>query len=140
MPFVSVTRVRVRAWRFLPAFALGFIRSARQAKSAPGTLALALLADAGRAFWTLTVWDEEPSMRAFMMSGAHRGVMPRLLDWCDAAFLVHWTQDSAEPPSWAEAHRRMASDGRRSRLRFPSPAHERFEVPTPRTTRELRLK
>ena len=140
MPFVSVTRLRLRGWRFLPAFGIGAFRSARQAKSAPGALTVALLADSGRAFWTLTVWQDEPAMRAFMGSGAHRRVMPRLLDWCDAAFLVHWTQDLPEPPSWAEAHRRMLKEGRRSRVRFPSPAHERFEIPAPRTTHEHRWK
>ena len=141
MPFVSVTRLRLRARRFLPAFALGAVRSARQAKSAQGALAVAVLADGGRAFWTLTVWDEEPSMRAFMAAGAHGRVMPRLRDWCDEAFVVHWARDSPEPPSWVEAHRRMMSEGRRSRVRVPSPAHERFEIPAPRAGRgELRLK
>jgi hypothetical protein len=32
MPIVSLTRLRVRSWRYLPGFLLDSVRSARQAK------------------------------------------------------------------------------------------------------------
>jgi hypothetical protein len=38
MPLVSITRLRVRSFRFLPAFLLGSLRSAREAKNASGNL------------------------------------------------------------------------------------------------------
>lgn len=140
MPFVSITRLRVRKWRFLPAFLVGAIRSALQAKSAAGAIRVAALADARRAFWTCTVWDDEKSMRAFLNSGSHGQVMPRLLDWCDEAAVAHWEQESSEAPSWRETHKRMRCAGRRSRVRFPSAAQEGFEIPEPRTRAELKLK
>jgi len=31
-------------------------------------------------FWTRTLWQDEPSMRGFMTRGAHRAVMPKILD------------------------------------------------------------
>ncbi len=132
MPFVSVTRLRVRAWRYLPAFLLHALRAAWQARAAPGNLAVGLLRDADRAFWTRTLWSDEAAMRAFMLAGAHRRVMPRLLSWCDEAAVVHWTQQSGEPPAWAEAHRRLQQEGRRSRVDHPSPAQQRFAFPPPR--------
>jgi heme-degrading monooxygenase HmoA len=132
MPFVSVTRLRVRAFRYLPAFLWGAFGSARQAKTAPGSRAVSVLADASRAFWTCTVWDDERAMRAFMVSGSHRRVMPRLLEWCDEASVVHWTQDGAAPPSWQDAHQRMLREGRRSKVNHPSAAQQRFEIPPPR--------
>jgi hypothetical protein len=55
MPFVSVTRLRVRALRYLPAFSFNALRAARQAKNAAGNLAASLLADARFAFWTRTL-------------------------------------------------------------------------------------
>src|SRR5262249_36436480 len=100
MPLVSITRLRVRRWRYLPLFLLYALASTHQARRAFGSLAVSLLNDSGFAFWTRTVWTDEAAMRAFMLSGAHRRVMPRLLDWCDEASVVHWAQDAAEPPPW----------------------------------------
>jgi hypothetical protein len=55
-----------------------------------------------------------------MRSGAHRTVMPKLIDWCDEASLVNWERDT--PPDWSQAEATMWSDGRLSRVRYPSPA------------------
>jgi hypothetical protein len=77
------------------------------------------------------VWSDEAAMRAFMRSGAHRSVMPRLLEWCDEAALVHWTGDAPGPPSWAAAHQRLQHEGRRSKVNHPSPAQLRFTIPPP---------
>ena len=52
MAFVSITRLRVRSWRHLPAFFVQSLRSAWQAKSEIGCLAVAVLRDTGNAFWT----------------------------------------------------------------------------------------
>jgi hypothetical protein len=140
MPLVSITRLRVRSLRYLPVFLIAALRSARQAKRAPGNLAVALLSDSKFTFWTRTIWDDERSMRAFMTAGAHRLIMPRLLEWCDEAAVVHWQQEALEPPSWQDAHRRMQQQGRASRVNHPSLAQTRFEIPPPRTSGQLRLK
>ena len=79
-------------------------------------------------------------MRVFMRSGVHRQVMARLPGWCDKAALVHWVQEASEPPSWAEAHRRLQEEGRRSRVSHPSEAQRRFEIREPRTGTELSFK
>src|SRR5262249_36121237 len=99
MPLVSITRLRVRSFRYLPAFLLGSLRSAREAKHAPGNLAVSILSDSHLAFWTRTLWTDERSMRAFMFLPAHRAVMPKLLQWCDEAAVTHWLQETLEPPS-----------------------------------------
>jgi heme-degrading monooxygenase HmoA len=140
MPFVSITRLRVRSWRYLPAFILQSFRSARQAQKAAGNFAVSVLRDADLAFWTRTLWSEEAAMRAFMLSGAHRRTMPRLLEWCDEAAVVHWNQDDFEPPSWPAAHRRLLNEGRPSKVNHPSQAQRRFEIPAPRTSGERKLK
>src|ERR1700758_382328 len=127
MPFVSITRLRVRSWRYLPVFLIQSVRAARQAKFATGSLAVSVLRDGG-AFWTRTVWDEEAAMRSFMRSGAHRRVMPRLAKWCNEAALTHWVQEPVEPQSWQEAHRRLQQEGRPSRVERPSQAQRRFEI------------
>jgi hypothetical protein len=135
MPFVSVTRLRVRSWRYLPPFAIDALKSARQAARAPGNLATTLLADQGRVFWTVTVWTAVPEMKAFMLSGAHRVAMRNLPQWCDEAAIVHWTHDTADPPSWSEAHARLERDGRSSNVKHPSPVHLAHHFPPPRVRR-----
>jgi hypothetical protein len=143
MPLVSITRLRVRSLRFLPAFLLGSLRSARAAKNASGNLAVSLLSDAHLAFWTRTLWTDEHSMRAFMLAPAHRAVMPKLLQWCYEAAVTHWLQEPPEPPeppSWQEVYRRLQQEGRTSRVDYPSEAQLRFEIPPPKTTRQLTLK
>ena len=140
VPFVSITRLRVRSWRYLPGFLLQSWRSARQARRAAGSLAVAVLRDADLAFWTRTVWSDEAAMRSFMRSGVHRRVMPHLAQWCDEAAIAHWVQDDAGPPTWPEAHRRLQQYGRRSRVGHPSEAHRRFEIPKPRRLAEPKLK
>jgi len=124
----------------LPAFLLGSLRSAREAKNAPGNLAVSVLSDSHVAFWTRTLWTDERSMRAFMFLPAHRAVMPKLLQWCDEAAVTHWLAETLEPPSWQEVHRRLQSEGRTSRVVHPSAAQGRFEIPPPKTTRQLTLK
>src|SRR5271165_2113733 len=134
MPFVSITRLRVRRWRHLPQFLFQSFRATRQAKFAAGSLSVSVLRDADRAFWTRTIWRDEAAMRSFMQSGVHRRIMARLPEWCDEAAVVHWVEDTEEPPSWAEAHLRLQQEGRRSRVSYPSEAHRRFEIREPRTS------
>jgi hypothetical protein len=101
MPLISITRLRVRSLRYLPAFLFGSLRSAREAKNASGNLAVSVLSDSHFAFWTRTLWTDERSMRAFMFAPAHRAVMPKLLQWCDEAAVTHWLQETSrrdEPP------------------------------------------
>jgi hypothetical protein len=137
---VSITRLRVRSFRYLPAFLIGSLRSAREAKNASGNLAVSVLSDANFVFWTRTLWTDERSMRAFMFAPAHRRVMPKLLQWCDEAAVAHWLQDSLEPPSWREVHRGLQQQGRTSKVDHPSAAQLRFDIPPPKTARQLTLK
>lgn len=129
---ISVTRLRLRSLRFLLPFIVYSFRSMRQVKRSPGNVAADAMRDHHGGFWTRSVWRDVDSMRAFMTSGAHRQAMPKLLDWCDEAALVHWEQDTPALPEWDEAHRRLVTQGRRSKVRHPSPAHETLDVPVPR--------
>jgi len=135
MPLISVTRLRIRSLRFLPGFALYSSQSLRQVKKAAGFQQGRLLPDRNWTFWTLTAWDDEQSMRQFMTAGAHKKAMLKLIDWCDEASVVHWQQDQADLPSWAEVDQRMRLDGRPSKLRNPSPGHATLAYRTPRLTR-----
>ena len=73
MYFVSVTRLRIRSWRFLPAFLYFTLLSLIQAKRADGNRGTSLMRDAHLVFWTITVWRDEYAMREFAITGAPTG-------------------------------------------------------------------
>lgn len=128
MPFVSLTRLRLRSWRYLPAFFWNTWKSMRQAQRASGFLEGQLARDPSGGFWTLTAWTDGAAMRAYRNTGAHMRVMPRLLGWCDEASVAHWEKENAGLPSAAEAFTRMQAEGRPSKVRHPSPAHSAGQV------------
>lgn len=134
MALISVTRLRARSVWLLAPLALHSFRSLRQVKTAAGFIGGSLLVDRGWAFWTMTAWTDEQSMRNYMTGGAHRAAMPHLLDWCDQASVVHWEQPDESLPSWPEADRRMRQNGRPSRVRHPSPEHAGLAFAPPRVT------
>ena len=135
MAFISVTRLRVRSFGYLPQFAWQALKSARQAERASGFLGGRLLRNARNAFWTLTAWEDETAMKTYRSAGVHRSVMPKLLNWCDEAAVVHWEQQTLELPSWQDAHRRMVKEGKPSKVNNPSLAQASNHIPAPEPSR-----
>jgi hypothetical protein len=123
MAFISITRLHIRSWRFYPAFILYSLRSARQAKRSRGFRAGMTATDTLGGAWTITAWDDEAAMRAFRNSGAHLRAMPRLLRWADEASFAHFHAELPELPTLADAHERLQSTGRISKVDYPSSAH-----------------
>lgn len=128
----SVTRLRVRSVRFLPAFLWHTFRAQRQAVRATGFFGGRLLVDSRWTFWTLTVWENEQAMKRFRGSGAHARVMSRLPHWCDEASYAHWALAKDGVPEWTEAYERLAADTRLSRVEHPSEDHSNKRFPKPR--------
>jgi hypothetical protein len=134
MIFVSLTRLRIRSFRFMPLFAFHVFRSIRQVKTAPGFQRATVLADRSWTFWTMTAWDTQENMRRYMTTGSHKAAMPHLLHWCDEASVAHWEQPESFLPSWTEADRRMREEGRASKVLNPSRQHAALSYRAPRTT------
>jgi hypothetical protein len=130
--FASVTRLRVRSVRYLPAFLWNTFLAQRQVRRAAGLLGGRHLVDAHHTYWTLTVWESEKAMKAFRGSGSHGRVMPRLAEWCDEAAYAHWTPARASIPTWTEAYERLVAEGRLSRVEHPSRDHEARHFAAPR--------
>jgi Domain of unknown function (DUF3291) len=132
MTFISVTRLRLRSLRYLPSFLWLSLMSVLQASKATGNLQTKTVRETSLTFWTLTAWESEVAMRSFMSSGAHRHAMPKLVDWCDEASVVHWEQETATLPDLREAYRRMVAQGRKSRVNHPSPAQISGQISEPK--------
>ncbi|HMB79290.1 MAG TPA: hypothetical protein VKI43_04460 [Vicinamibacterales bacterium] len=73
-----------------------------------------LLRESRHTFWTCTIWSLEAAMKAFMHATPHGPTMRRLLEWCDEASLVHWSQDGTNLRRGTErTHGSNGTDGRR---------------------------
>jgi hypothetical protein len=140
MTFISLTRLRIRSIRFVPLFAIHSLRTLNQVKKAPGFQDGALLPDRSWTFWTMTAWESQENMLAFMTTGSHKQAMPHLLHWCDEASVAHWTQTETALPSWTEADQRMRKSGRISKVLHPSPRHATLSYRTPRTTASAKIR
>lgn len=123
MHFISVTRLRIRKLRYLPAFLVYSLLSMIQARRSKDNLRTSITRESGMIFWTITVWRDETAMRAFRNRGAHQRAMPKLRDWCDEATYAHWLQASAEPPDLTIAYEHIVQDGIVSRVKYPSIDH-----------------
>lgn len=133
MHFVSVTRLRIRKWRYLPAFFYFTARSLVQSKRASGNLSTSLTRDAHLVFWTITVWRDEHTMRNFRNHGPHLRAMPKLREWCDEATYLHWQQEPQEPPNLATACERLVREGIVSKVNHPSADHATRNFLAPKT-------
>jgi hypothetical protein len=132
MPFVSITRLRLRsAWYLLP-FIIHAQRSGKQLVKNSKCLRGKTLMDKHLTFWTMTIWNDISEMRSYTNSDAHKKAMPKLQHWCDEAAIVHWEQAGEEFPEWHESYKRMLSEGRISKVKHPSPNHAGMQIPAPR--------
>jgi hypothetical protein len=121
--FLSVTRLKLRSWRFLPGFALHALRSRSQAITSPGLIAGKFATEPGFVFWTITLWTDEQSMKSFRNSAAHLKAMPRLAHWCDEASYVHWEQEDLTMPNATIIFERLRDTGKLSHVKYPSGEH-----------------
>jgi len=133
----SVTRLRVRSLRFLPAFIWHTFKSQRQVARLAGFFGGRLLVDSRWTFWTLTVWENERAMRKFRGSGAHARVMSHLPHWCDEASYAHWVLATDCVPEWSGAYEKLATDSRLSRVEHPSEDHSNKRFPKPRLSPKI---
>jgi uncharacterized protein DUF3291 len=132
MAIVSVTRLHLRSLRFLPAFGWRTWFITRQTRAAPGFIRGRFANEWPYAFWTMTVWQNLAAMHAFRDSGAHHPAMRKLLHWCDEASFVHWDDVDGVLPAVTDAHARLLSGGRTSKVSHPSAAHRAGQRATSR--------
>ena len=118
--FISVTRLQLRSMLYLPAYGIEAARAKAQAEQTPGCIAAQVRKTDGLAFWTMTFWEDDASMKRFMRESPHRAVMPKLAEWCDEAAAIHWSQDSRELISWNAGRDRLRDSGRLAPVNHPS--------------------
>lgn len=141
MPFISVTRLRVKSLFFLFSFIRANEASVKELKSSSGLLMGKELIDKKLTFWTITLWEDEDSMKKFRGSLSHRKAMQHLPKWCNEASYHHWFQEENECPNWTTISDKLYSEGKLSKVRNPSNAQITNQFPPiQRTKSERRLK
>jgi len=120
---VSITRLRVRSIFLMPLFTYHAMRTSSQVQKAEGVLGADTRFEKNNVVWTKTIWSDETSMKKYRGSGAHQIAMRILSEMCSEASVARWQQEGTELPTWEEAHRRMLTEGKQSKVKHPSPLH-----------------
>jgi hypothetical protein len=140
MPFVSVTRLRLRSIRFLIPFFRANEAAVRALVRTEGFMGGAELTDRGLVFWTWTVWENEEAMRSFRNGPAHVEAMKGLPRWCSEASYGHWTEElNSLQLDWGALYQGMSEHGRLTKVRHPSSRQLQGIFPPPRWVRMTRL-
>jgi quinol monooxygenase YgiN len=108
MPYVSITGLKLNSVLHVPRFWYHAIRSMGQAQAAPGNIS----ADArtiNGIHHTLTVWQDEAAMRAYLTSGAHLAAM-RAFRGMATGKTLGFTAET--PPGWDKVHALWRDRGR----------------------------
>ncbi len=120
MCFISITRLRVKSFISLPRFFVANEASIKVLIQTRGFVEGKELVDKNLTFWTMTMWEAENNMKEFRNSLPHRKAMQKLPDWCDEASYLHWMQEEKVLPDWQTAYEKMITEGKTTKVRFPS--------------------
>jgi hypothetical protein len=104
-----LTYLPLNKWRAIPKFMRYTSQIRRQLADSEGLIGYALDANVlKRDFWTLSVWEDEESLKRFVQRNPHSRVMTDLLrDMGQTEFLPFKVDGSSIPPDWEGTKRRM---------------------------------
>jgi quinol monooxygenase YgiN len=88
-------------------------RIVRQLRTSAGLVGYSLQARlAAKRFWTLSVWEDEMALQAFVSAPPHAAVMKALAPHMGATRFTRWTVKGFElPPQWDDALKRGGPTG-----------------------------
>ena len=92
----------------IPRLLLYNARIRRQLRSSAGLVGYSLRARlAAKRFWTLSVWEDETALRAFVAAPPHAAVMQALASHMGATRFTRWTVKGSDLPlQWDDALKR----------------------------------
>jgi heme-degrading monooxygenase HmoA len=73
------TKLPLTTHRYVPGFLRDTMKIRRQLATTPGLIGYSLLAEIrAKSFWTVSVWEDEPAIKAFSSADPHQSIMRRL--------------------------------------------------------------
>ncbi|MBW4435292.1 MAG: DUF3291 domain-containing protein [Pelatocladus maniniholoensis HA4357-MV3] len=107
--------MRLKSPLYIPLLVFYGLRTILQVECASGKLNTRYRWVDGE-FWTLSLWEDEASMKTYRNQGVHRQVMPKLVKWGSEAGFVNWHQENTKLPDWQSVEQRMQEKGRRQKF------------------------
>jgi len=105
---VLASELRLRSLRQVPAFFRASMTILKQTKQAPGAVGVSLrAAPLRRTFWTLSSWESQQAIGAFVAAEPHRTVMKAMRPHMAGTVFTTWTAPADRTPDWPEADRRI---------------------------------
>jgi hypothetical protein len=105
---VMASRFKLRTWRHVLPFFLDSMRIHRQVRAADGAYGVSLEAHPlKREFFTLSTWRDDAAVKALVKAEPHRSAMRKYHPAMQDAAFRFWSAPATEPPTWAEAKRRL---------------------------------
>lgn len=100
-------------WRSMPRFLLYTAQIRRQLRASAGLVGYSLRARiAARQFWTLSAWEDETVLRAFVAAPPHAAIMKALAPHMGATRFTRWTVKASDLPlQWEDALKRGEAAG-----------------------------
>jgi|SRR5882672_1034436 len=104
-----ISYLPLRHFRATPKFFSYTMQTRHQLRTAKGLIGYALDAKLfARKFWTLSVWEDQQSLREFVEQIPHSEVMQRLAPHLGKSQFAQWKVTAAEIPlGWAAAKARL---------------------------------
>jgi quinol monooxygenase YgiN len=99
----------LKHYRTVPKFFWLTLQTQQQLHNSKGLIGYSLHAQPlRRRFWTLSVWEDQQSLMAFVRQAPHAQIMQKLTPLMDKTQFVQWKVRALDiPPKWREAKTRM---------------------------------
>lgn len=128
MALISITRLKLRSFFYLPLFFYNAARSVNQIRNAKGLISgKTLVANWGLVHLTVTLWQDPEHMQKFMTTGAHLEAMKKGTKWCDEMVTVSGeispsesSSSASELPDLVECEKQLENFGRFVPLKYAS--------------------
>lgn len=98
--FAVTTRNKLNSVRFAPLMIRAWFRIRRQLYETRGMIRYSTGITNLTEFYTITLWENEMDMFAFMSSDAHRDMMWNFSKWSDSFWAMRWDATTDEIGAW----------------------------------------
>ncbi len=131
MSLLSVTRLKLKSPRYLPAFLINTERIAREIRTSEGFLQGQLMGTFNLSMWTMTLWNSEATLKKFYLSGTHQKIMGKLSEWSSEAASVHMEVNNHQLLIWNDVIAEICRTGYFATLQEPSLDHRNRIIQKP---------